>query len=233
MIAITFALPVESADLVSKLRDTTRPACGDSRIIVGKLNDSDVMIFRTGVGPKISASRMEGFLNASQPEYLISAGFAGAVSEHLQVGDLLLGENFSDKHLLANAQRALTNRSARTGNLFTSASIVDSPAERNKIARAAEALAVDMETAIIANACAARSVPMLSLRVISDSLQDPLPAPPGVLFDLERQRTNYVRLLSYLVRHPAALSGLARFGPRIARARGTLTEAIVAVATAL
>ncbi len=233
MIAITFALPAESAGLVARLRGGKRIACGDSEIIAGKLDDRDVKIFHTGVGPKISASRMQNFLSSETPAFLISSGFAGAVSDNLQVGDLLLGENFSDQQLLASALQSLTNRDPRPGTLLTSASIVDSVAERNEIARRAGAAAVDMETAAIADACAARSIPMLSLRVISDTPAATFPAPPGILFNIAQQRTNYVRLLSYLVRRPTAIFGLMRFARQISRARKTLTEAIVAVATAL
>jgi adenosylhomocysteine nucleosidase len=233
MISITFALPTESADLVGKLRDLKRTACGDSEMIAGTIQGRDTTVFHTGVGPKISASRIEDFLNARQPEYLISAGFAGAVSEDLQTGDLLLGANFSDPQLLANAQRSLANYDTRVGKLFTSTSIVDSAAGRNEIARAAGAAAVDMETAVIAKACAARSVPLLSLRVISDSLREPLPAPPDVLFDVDRQRTNYNTLLRHVVLHPAAISGLVRFSRKISYARGALTKAILAVTAEL
>jgi nucleoside phosphorylase len=164
---------------------------------------------------------------------LISSGFAGGAREDLQVGDLILSENFSDRQLLLQAQRILTEHKTHTAKLFTSATIVDSIVERNKIAREHGAAAMDMETECIAQACVARGIRMLSLRVISDTPRKPFPAPPRALFDIERQRTNVTRLALYFLKHPMAVGRLIRFARQIARARESLTNAIVAVAAAL
>jgi hypothetical protein len=83
-----------------------------------------------------------------------------------------------------------------------------------------------METEFIAAACAAHRVPMLSLRVMSDTPSEPFPAPADVLFDLEKQRTNVARLVLYLVTHPGALLRLNAFRRRIALARQSLTSAL-------
>jgi hypothetical protein len=113
--------------------------------------------------------------------------------------------------------------------LFTSTSIIDSIDERNEIARVAGAEAVDMETGAIADVCKVHGVPLLSLRVISDTSSQPFPAPPSVLFDVERQRTSFGGLLAYLLRDPGSLWRLVRFGRQIARARASLTDAIIAL----
>jgi purine-nucleoside phosphorylase len=158
---------------------------------------------------------------------LISSGFAGAAREDFQIGDLIVAENLSDRELLSQAQRILADSNVRTARLFTSATIVDSIDARSEIARTNGADAVDMETEVIAKACSVRGIPMLSLRVISDSLREPFPVPPSILFDIERQRTNAAKLSLYLIKHPGALFNLFRFARQIARARRTLTAAIV------
>jgi adenosylhomocysteine nucleosidase len=232
MIAITFALPAESAGLVARLRDGKRVACGDSEIIAGKIDNRDVGIFHTGVGPKVSASRMHNFLRAETPAFLISSGFAGGVSDDLEVGNLIVAENFCDPDLISRWKKDQSSKGTaraptRLAKLFSSDTIADSVEQRNEIARTQGADAVDMETESIAQACAARAVPMFSLRVISDTPAAAFPAPPRILFDIAQQRTNYMRLLSYLVRHPTTISGLARFARQISGARETLTEGIV------
>jgi adenosylhomocysteine nucleosidase len=166
-------------------------------------------------------------MHKAKPRLTISSGFAGAVSDQLQAGDLILAKNFSDAELLANAARIL--RDARRVKLFTAASIIDSFSERNEIARASGAAAVDMETGAIAAVCNTHGIPLLSLRVISDTPGEPFPAPPSVLFDIEQQRTKYGRLISYLFRNPAAAGRLFRFGRRIGKARARLTDAIIAL----
>lgn len=229
MIAITFALPAESSGLVALLREEKRSPCGNTQIIHGKIDNESVAISHTGVGEKICWQRMENFFRDRQFDYLISAGFAGAVREDLSVGDLVLAENFSDPQLLAAAQKILSGRKVHVAKLFTSSAIIDSVGARSRIASEHGAIAVDMETGMIAQVCRARGIPLLSLRVISDSLREPFPAPPSVLFDIERQRTDSAKLSLYFLRHPGAVWSLIRFARQIARARKVLTDAIVDV----
>ena len=223
MIGITFALPSESSALVRRLQAVQR----HDNLLSGRIDNRDVTIVHTGVGAKACYARLEILLHKTRPSVVISSGFAGAVSEQLQVGDLILSENFSDPGLLASAERILRDRQPRVVKLFTSTSIIDSVAERNEIARAADAAAVDMETGAIAGVCKIHGVPLLSLRIISDTASQPFPAPPSVLFDIERQQTNFGRLLAYLLRDPGSIWRLFRFGRQIASARTSLTDAIV------
>ena len=187
----------------------------------------EVAIVHTGVGAKNCSQQLEILLHKARPRLVISSGFAGAVSDHLRRGDLIFGENFSDPRLVASASRILSQRQPRSVKLFTSTSIIDSITERNEIARAANAAAVDMETGAIVAVCSAHAVPLLSLRAISDTPDEPFPGPPSVLFDIETQRTNFGRLLAYLLRDPAAIRQLYRFSRQIADIRATLTDAIV------
>jgi adenosylhomocysteine nucleosidase len=223
MIGITFALPSESSGLVRRLQTVQR----HDNLLSGKIDDRAVTILHTGVGAKNCNARLEILLHKTRPSLVISSGFAGAVSEDLRVGDLILAQNFSDPGLLASAERILRDREPRVVKLFTSTSIIDSVAERNEIARAADAAAVDMETGAIADVCKIHGVPLLSLRIISDTASQPFPVPPSVLFDIERQQTNFGGLLAYLLREPGSVGRLFRFGRQIARARARLTDAMV------
>jgi adenosylhomocysteine nucleosidase len=216
MIAITFALRAESAEFAAQLRKE-------------KIDDRQIMIWHTGVGPKHCRLRMNQFLEAERPGFLISSGFTGGVREGLQVGDLILAENFSERQLLAKAQQILTGCRVQTVNIFTATTIINSIADRNEIARTNNAAAVDMETEVIATACAKHGVPMLSLRVVTDSLEEPFPLPPTVLFNIEQQRTDLGKLISHLLGHPVAIGRLLHFARRIAGARAILANAIVAL----
>jgi hypothetical protein len=112
------------------------------------------------------------------------------------------------------------------GKLLTVPGMIDSGPERKRLAAQTGADAVDMETEFIAEACAKNETRLLSLRAISDTPSDPFPAPPQVLFDLEKQKTNFARLAMYLLTHPAALPRLNAFRQRIAEARKNLTAAL-------
>ena len=222
MIAVAFALPAESSGFLKLLEHRTR--AGEN--IGGKIGAADVRVLHTGVGENIARHRTAAFLDREQPRLVISSGFAGAVADELEVGDLLVAENFSDASLVASAAAALTDCDVHVGRLATASGIVDSPADRAAFAEQSRAVAVDMETAFIAAACAARGVPMLSLRAISDSAAAPLPAPASVLFDVDRQRTSYGALLLHVMKDPGAISKLVRFASQVATARRSLTRAL-------
>jgi hypothetical protein len=158
-----------------------------------------------------------------------SRPFAGAVRDDLQVGDLLVANNVSDQRLLNSTREILRDQSLHVAKLITGKEVVDSAPAREEMARTSGAAAVDMETETIAEACAAHTTPLLSLRAISDTPRAPLPAPPDVLFDIRRQRTNLTGLAAYLIVHPSALGRLFRFSGQVRRARESLAKSLIAV----
>jgi adenosylhomocysteine nucleosidase len=232
MIAVTFALPAESQEFLRLLDNKSRADRNGIPTIRGKIDDRPVEVLHTGVGAKVCQQRMGNFLQHLQVDYLISAGFAGALNDDLQIGDLLLAENFSTIDL-RRTRTSLSGLPIRIANLLTVPRLIDSREERSKLALSSGAVAVDMETEFISRACATLEVPLLSLRVISDTPRELFPAPANVLFDIERQQTQKLKLMSYLIAHPNRVPRLVQFAKRIARARKILTSALIAVATAL
>jgi len=229
MIAVTFALPTESSALISRLQNKQRRRCGNSEAICGQIDSRSVTIFHTGVGRRITEKRLTEFLDQHSFKILISSGFAGGVSSELNAGDLFMADNISDVELLTLAQVALTSSRPHRGKLLTSSGIIHSTAKRMELARERAADAIDMESDVVAQTCAERGVRMLSLRVISDTANAPFPAPPPVLFDVERQKTPFARLASHLLANPGAIPRLIRFNRQIREARETLTDALVAL----
>ena len=222
MIAVTFALPAESAAFLHLLGEKSRRECNGYAIISGKIDNHDIEVLHTGVGEKICRQRMASFLPDRQFSYLISAGFAGGLTDQLHAGDVLLARNFSTIQLPEAA-----NRSVRYADLHTAPAMIDSREEREKLAQVTGAAAVDMETKFIARACAEHALLLMSLRVISDTPSEALPAPPDVLFDVMSQRTNLAKLTAFLLAHPGRVPRLIQFARRIARSRKTLAKAIV------
>jgi adenosylhomocysteine nucleosidase len=212
MIAITFALPAESSNFARRIQEVP---------------NKEIRILHTGVGTKACRTCLRDFLKDTSYDLVISSGFAGAVRDDLEVGDLFLAENFSDPKPLAVARQALANRTLHLAKLLTSPRVIDSPAERAALAQTSGAAAVDMETEVIAAECKARGVPLLSLRVISDTPRQPLPAAPDVLFNMARQQTDFARLLLHFLRHPAAIPRLIQFGRQIGKARAHLSDALI------
>jgi nucleoside phosphorylase len=228
MIAVTFALPAESSEFLRRLRNHSRADRNGNRIIRGKIDDREIEVLHTGVGEKVCRQRIGGFLRDQQFKFLISTGFAGALNDQLEIGDLLLAKNFSTIEL-NDRQSFFSTFPVHTAALLTVSALIDSSDERNNIAQESGAAAVDMETEFIAHACAAHGVPLLSLRVITDTPLKPFPAPPKVLFDIERQRTHISALARFFLAHPNRLQRFVQFARRIAWSRKTLARALVAV----
>src|SRR5213593_2218921 len=95
MIAITFALPAESSDFLRRLRNQSRMDRNGIHTVRGDIDNRTVEVVHTGVGAKVCQQRVGTFLQDQQFDYLISTGFAGALNDELEVGDLLLARNFS------------------------------------------------------------------------------------------------------------------------------------------
>jgi adenosylhomocysteine nucleosidase len=228
MIAVTFALPAESSEFLRRLSDKSHGDRNGITIIRGTIDDRQIEILHTGVGEKICGERLSKFLQDRKFDLLISSGFAGALNDELHVGDLLLARNFSTIELSAR-RSALSNLPVRLADLLTVSALIDSSDERNKIAHTSSAAAVDMETEFIARACAEHAVPLLSLRVITDTPRESFPAPPKLLFDIGQQRTHMLKLARYFLAHPNRIPRLAQFSRRIANARKTLANALVTI----
>ena len=221
MIAVTFALPAESAAFLQLLRDRKR----QNEIVLGRIDNRAIEILHTGVGEIPCRERVARLLQDRQFDLLISAGFAGALTDELQPCDLLLAKDFSTASL-DNLHDVITKWRIHLANLYTSPVMVSSIEHRKKIAVETGTAAVDMETKFIARACAERELALLSLRVISDSPSHPFPAPPNVLFNMARQKTDFGKFTGFFARHPAHVTKLIRFAHTIRRARHKLAHAL-------
>jgi nucleoside phosphorylase len=231
-IAVTFALPAESSEFLRRLGNKTRTDRNSVSIVSGTIGNRSIEVFHTGVGAKICSERIGKFLENQQFDFLISAGFAGSLNHELQVNDICIATNFSTMKL-ESAQSSLSNMSIHDVTMLTLSAMIDSIDERERIARESGASTIDMETEFITRACAAHGIPLLALRVITDTPAQPFPAPPDVLFDIERQQTRMAPLLRFFVSHPNRIPRLIQFARRVAYARKNLADAIVAVLAAI
>jgi len=205
MIAVTFALPAESAEFLRCLTNKTRIEHNGVGIIRGEIDHQTIEVLHTGVGEKLCRQRLVRFLDDQEFASSISTGFAGALNDDLQIGDLLLAENFSTVDL-SETRASLLGLPIHIANLLTVAELIDSREKRNKLALTSGAVAADMETQFIARTCAARGIPLLSLRVISDTPRELFPASADVLFEIERQRTPMPKMARYFLTHPNRFS---------------------------
>lgn len=137
----------------------------------------------TGVGPRQAAREAAALCARHRPEFLVGAGVAGALSDDLGVGDILVARRVLDCAGLAPAPdetlvaRASALPGVRCGTLLSVDRPLVSAAERAAwAARLGEApAAVDMESAAWARAAAAHGIPYLVVRAVSDDALEELP----------------------------------------------------------
>ena len=236
---VTFALPDESRLFV---RTVTSGAStlhrGKAPMLpthVGNYGEKYLAIVHTGVGdtPGGRQRLQEMLASADSAAWVISAGYAGGLSPDLHVGDLVLGRNHSDPGLLNAARLLLENEKPHVGTLVTRDTAAETAADKGALHAATGALAVDMETAWIADVCAGAGVPMLSVRVISDAAGQGFPVPGRVLFDAARQRPRYLALPLWLLAHPSRVAPFAAFVRGLSPARVRLTRALSRLAAHL
>ena len=231
-VVVCFAVPDESRLFRAALarRRAARPGGPHFHpTVYGEWAGCPVAVIHTGVGESPDArTHVARALTATlpPPRAVISAGYAGALHAGLAVGDVVLGENHSSPALVAQARAWLQTEPARAGGLVTVPEAVESAAEKSALHRTSGALAVDMETAWIAGACAAAGLPLLSLRVISDAADQDFPVPGRVLYDAVRQRPRYLALPAWLALHPGRIVPFVRFVWGLRPARTRLTRAL-------
>jgi len=233
MIALSFALPEESKEIVQRLAQP-RPCGGPASlpIIEGTLAGRAIVVVHSGMGTASAAARTAEFLELYKsriPSAWIAAGFGGGLAPDLKIGDIVTAGNFSDPSLLAS----IASIPARTGSLVTATDVVETVDQKAALAGQSGAIVVDMETAAIHRLCSGRAIPMLAVRAISDTATENLPLASAVWFDQARQRPRPIALAGALLMHPGRIPPFVRFVRGIGQARARLTDFLVQVIGAI
>lgn len=238
-VIVTFALPDESRAFVAALRPAVRTlhrgGPPELPTIISHCGNKLVAVVHTGVGDTPEGrERLKTIIaTAEDLRGVISAGYTGGLSPSLQLGDLVLGENYSDPDLARLACAALAGQPLHVGLVTTQTAAVETVADKAALHAEIGALAVDMETRWISNVCGWAGAPMLSLRAISDPADHAFPVPTHVFFDAARQRPRYFALPWHLLTHPGRIGPFVRFVRALSPARARLAHALTAVVDAL
>jgi len=149
---------------------------------------------------------------------VISIGLGGALSPHLKVGDVVIGERVvagaevypcdSNWRVLLAARTGATHQGAITGSDTV---IASAAAKAELFHTSGGALVVDMESQVAARFAAKRGLPLAVLRVISDDARHALP--PAALVAMQPDGSIATgRVLWSLAKNPLQLPALIRTG---------------------
>ncbi len=183
-----------------------------------------VRVIATGMGAG-PAERMTTQAIADGVTAAISVGFCGALDPSLDLGDLVIPltvrEAATGDAWDCDADLVRGTGACR-GTLVTADRVVPDPVQR----RALPGLAVDMESAGTARACARAGIPFAALRAVTDRAHDVLPDLAGVVD--ARGDVHAWRVLGRMATRPGDIPGWIGLARGAAAARRGLVPAVAA-----
>ncbi|MDY5969071.1 MAG: 5'-methylthioadenosine/S-adenosylhomocysteine nucleosidase [Bacteroidales bacterium] len=156
----------------------------------GRVGGNEILVSRCGIGKVNAALGTMRIIEEERPGAIISTGVAGGVDEGLKVMDVVAGavtcyhdvwcgcgnekgqvQGFPARYAANTTLLTTTRRMGiKSGLICTGDRFVEDKAELQKIkSDFPDALAVDMESAAIAQTCHIAQTPFISLRMISDT----------------------------------------------------------------
>lgn len=169
-------------------------------------------------------------------DLLVSFGIAGGLAPELRAGDVVVSSDIvsaEGARPAAERSKALSARLAQEigaveGRVLGAGEIVATAAAKHWAYRETGALAVDLESDIVARIAGAAGIAFLALRAIADAADRDLP--PAALVPLAKDgRAQLARVASALLRRPFQAAALMR----LARDARTALAALRAPARAL
>ena len=193
-IGILTAMTVEYNQVASMLQDSGTVQNGPQKFLVGTLGENKVVLLQCGIGKTNAATGVTNLIISFHPDCIISTGVAGGIDAKLKVMDVVIGSQVcyhdvycgdncdpgqvqglprlfkGDERLVDIAKSLKTDVRIVPGLICTGDQFVTNRDELDVIkGKYPEGLAVDMESAAIAQVCLLWNVPMLSFRIISDT----------------------------------------------------------------
>lgn len=228
---ILFALHRESAPFCRAYRPHRIVAGAPCRARLCGPAPNSVLVLETGVGQANVAAALDWLLATYRPRRMLFAGFAGALTDELHVGDVVLADEVLDLHggrwktTWAEQPADHTARLAlQRGRLLTTDHLIGTVAEKRQLAAQHDTVAVEMESAHFAARCTQAGIPFGCVRAISDEVATSLS--PALLSLLSGGGVSLWRLLAALARQPGLLPELWNLGRDTKRAASQLGHAL-------
>ncbi len=239
-LGVVFALGIESGGLEDLLADVVAVEGHGFTAKRGTLEGHVVALAIAGTGREAAARATEAMITGHSPQWILSAGFAGGLQPELARNDMVMVDSVADTagHQLALDLKIDRESLAKTphvhlGRLLTVDQIVRLPEKKRELGRQYDALAVDMETFAVAEVCRRRQVPFLAVRVISDTVDEQLPADLEKLMQPKSPATQLGAALGTVWRRPSSVKDLYRLRENALLASDHLAKFLAAMVAQL
>lgn len=196
-IAVIVAMEKELNLLLPTIGDTTRINANGYTFYLGQSGPHQIIACQSGIGKVNAAIGTVTLIDMFHPNMVINSGVAGSTgagTNPVGIGEVLLASEIAYHDVwcgpgTVHGQAAgyplrfkspldadfAQRLQARSGLLASGDRFIDSPADMAAVLTAfPDAVAVDMESAAIAQVCHLKDVPFVCLRVVSDA-----PGPHG------------------------------------------------------
>lgn len=195
-IAIMGAMPEEVEPIVAKLDNVQKLEYAANTYYEGTYNGQEVVVAYSKIGKVFATLTATILLEKFHCDILLFSGVAGAISDELQIGDLIIAEGLcqhdlditafghpygyvpegevcipTDASLRAMAKKIAQSKDLilKEGIIATGDQFVHNAERKNWIGDTFKADALEMEGASVAVVCSSLNIPFFILRAISDS----------------------------------------------------------------
>ncbi|MBN1911559.1 MAG: hypothetical protein JW818_17590, partial [Pirellulales bacterium] len=212
-VGLVFALGIEAGGLVDRL-ETIVSTRGEGFVARrGRFEGRRIVLVESGTGPQRAAKATEALIAGHQPEWIVSAGFAGGLNARLKRHDLVLADSVAhtDGRRLAidlKADPAAFGPGVHVGRIVSAEKIVRLPADKERLGQEHDALAVDLESFAVAEVCRREQVRFLDIRVITDAVNEPLPADVQRLTDQPSPAARLGAAVGAIWRRPSSVKDM-------------------------
>lgn len=189
----------------------------------------------SGMGPSAAMGAAHALVSAGC-NGIVSWGVAGGLSPGLAIGDLVIPEHVQRGDRVYPADARLRERLAERftipvhgGTLITTDEVIRTPEKKSALHLTHGAVAVDMESAAIAEAAAAHGIAFVAVRAISDAAGDALPAGLAGAVDVNTGGLRAMGVARLLVTKPHQVLHLVRAGRHFNHALSSLRTAALAM----
>jgi len=196
MIAVLCAIRREISPLVACMNVSNKFNIDEIPFYQGDLNGRPLTLVQSGIGRDNAIRATSCLLESTSVDLLISAGVAGGIRQGLNVGDLVVAErvgytkqvdfdveelqlesDFVCKEEVIQLARQCSNgmeSKLHFGNLLTVDKVISKASTKRRIGEQNSYLAVEMESAAVAEVACEREVEFAAIRSVSDDIDDDL-----------------------------------------------------------
>ena len=214
-VGVVFALGIEAGGLLDRLSGRVSVKGSGFVLHEGGLHGRAVAVLISGAGQQAARHGAEALIAGHRPKFVISSGFAGGLHSDLAKYDILMADSVigTDGERLSidlrmDRETAARSRGLHVGPLLTTDRIIRTKVEKRTLETQHGALAVDMESLAVAQVCSREKFRCLAIRVISDTVDEELPADVERLIKQKSAAGRAGAALRAVTRRPASFKDM-------------------------